>query len=132
MIPLKGITFDIALVWEMFADLGSSSLVSRVKTICNFPDEAESTRIISGLRWIGLFSSDKVKTRSKNLLDTLCAQLETLMKYEEGERDLIMLQHKFIVEWKDGKEVCVLCRLFRFIGITFHTGNLDVDIGALW
>jgi len=27
-----------------------------------------------------------------------------LMKYDEGERDLVMLQHKFIVEWKDGKE----------------------------
>jgi hypothetical protein len=38
-------------------------------------------------------------------LDTLCAQLEGLMKYEQGERDLIMLQHKFIVEWQDGKQV---------------------------
>ena len=27
------------------------------------------------------------------------------MKYEEGERDFVMLQHKFVVEWKDGKEV---------------------------
>lgn len=27
------------------------------------------------------------------------------MKYEEGERDLVMLQHKFIVEWADGKQV---------------------------
>ena len=46
-----------------------------------------------------------VKPRGGNLLDTLCAQLETLMKYEEGERDLVMLQHKFVVEWKDGSEV---------------------------
>ena len=27
------------------------------------------------------------------------------MKYHEGERDLVMLQHKFIVEWQDGREV---------------------------
>jgi len=26
------------------------------------------------------------------------------MKYEEGERDLVMLQHKFVVEWADGSE----------------------------
>jgi hypothetical protein len=83
-----------------------SSLVARVKAVCEFPNEAESNRIVSGLRWIGLFSSQKVKPRSGNLLDTLCAQLETLMKYEQGERDLVMLQHKFVVEWKDGKEVC--------------------------
>ena len=25
------------------------------------------------------------------------------MKYEQGERDLVMLQHKFVVEWADGK-----------------------------
>ena len=43
--------------------------------------------------------------RDGNLLDTLCAQLETLMAYAPGERDLVMLQHKFVVEWADGKTV---------------------------
>ncbi|KIJ97596.1 hypothetical protein K443DRAFT_681415 [Laccaria amethystina LaAM-08-1] len=85
-------------------DSQESTLVDRVKAICNFPNESETNRIISGLRWIGLFSSDKVTSRAGNLLDTLCAQLETLMKYEQGERDLVMLQHKFVVEWKDGSE----------------------------
>lgn len=54
-----------------------------------------------------MFSAEKVVVRSGNLLDTLCGRLEGLMKYEEGERDLVMLQHKFIVEWKDGKQVCL-------------------------
>ncbi|KAI0310968.1 saccharopine dehydrogenase [Amylostereum chailletii] len=85
-------------------DASESTLVSRVKAICSFPDELEATRIISGLRWIGLLSSEKVVPRAGNLLDTLCARLETLMKYEEGERDLVMLQHKFFVEWADGSE----------------------------
>jgi hypothetical protein len=83
----------------------SSTLVARIKEICNFPSASESERIISGLRWIGLFSSEPVKARAGNLLDTLCAQLESLMKYEQGERDLVMLQHKFVVEWADGTEV---------------------------
>ena len=76
-----------------------------MKALAQFPDESEETRIISGLKWLGLFSSEKVVPRGGNLLDTLCARLEGLMKYEEGERDLVMLQHKFIVEWKDGKTV---------------------------
>jgi hypothetical protein len=46
-----------------------------------------------------------VQPRAGNLLDTLCARLEGLMKYEVGERDLVMLQHKFVVEWQDGKTV---------------------------
>lgn len=82
-----------------------STLVTRIKELCTFPDESETTRIIAGLRWVGLFSSEIVKPRGGNLLDTLCAQLETLMKYEPGERDLVMLQHKFVVEWEDGREV---------------------------
>ena len=43
--------------------------------------------------------------RDGNLLDTLCARLETLMAYAPGERDLVMLQHKFVVEYPDGKQV---------------------------
>jgi saccharopine dehydrogenase-like NADP-dependent oxidoreductase len=82
-----------------------SALVSRVKEVCSFDDAAEAVRIISGLRWIGLFSEEPVVPRAGNLLDTLCARLEKLMAYAQGERDLVMLQHKFIVERADGTEV---------------------------
>jgi len=92
-------------------DSQEGTLVSRVKAICKFPNESESTRIISGLKWIGLFSDEKVSPRAGNLLDTLCARLETLMKYHEGERDLVMLQHKFIVEWQDGREQTITSTL---------------------
>jgi hypothetical protein len=89
------------------ADISLSALIARIKQVCNFPSDSESERIVSGLRWIGMFSAEKVVVRSGNLLDTLCGRLEGLMKYEQGERDLVMLQHKFIVEWKDGKEVII-------------------------
>ena len=61
-------------------------------------------RIISGLRWLGLFSDVKVHRRG-NLLDTLCATLEEKMQYEAGERDMVMLQHKFEIELADGRQV---------------------------
>ncbi|POY73892.1 putative Saccharopine dehydrogenase (NADP(+), L-glutamate-forming) [Rhodotorula taiwanensis] len=79
-----------------------ASLVAAVKAKTSFPSEAEEARILSGLRWIGLFSqSEKVVARG-NLLDSLCATLEAKMQYEKGERDLVMLQHKFVCELKDG------------------------------
>jgi spermidine synthase / saccharopine dehydrogenase (NADP+, L-glutamate-forming) len=87
-----------------------ATVISKIKSVCSFPSEAEAIRIISGFRWIGMFSSDKVQTRGApgatypNLLDTLCARLEVLMKYEAGERDYVMLQHRFVVQWQDGKE----------------------------
>jgi Saccharopine dehydrogenase C-terminal domain len=110
-----------------------SSLVARVKAICQFGSDAESTRIISGLRWIGLFSGAIVKPRAGNLLDTLCAQLEVLMQYEPGERDLVMLQHKFVIEWQDGKEVCFLTSACLGL-VTDNTpsGDSDIDARAVW
>ena len=68
-----------------------------------FKSTAEKNRILEGLRWIGLFSSDPIIPRS-NPLDTLCATLEKKMVYEEKERDLVFLQHRFEIEHKDGKK----------------------------
>lgn len=90
------------------------SVVEKIKSVCAFPDASEETRIISGLRWIGLFSNQEVTVRGGNLLDSLCAQLEKLMAYEDGERDLVMLQHKFIVEWKDGKRDTITSTLEKY------------------
>lgn len=112
-----------------------SSLISSIKSICKFPSESESSRIISGLRWIGLFSSEKVKPCGGNLLDTLCAQLETLMKYEDGERDLVMLQHKFIVEWADGSVVRLLQHSFttpHCSDVFANLANPHIYTGGIW
>lgn len=85
--------------------MSCSALIKRIDELVTFPSAAERTRIVSGLRWIGLLSAERATLRAGTLLDTLCARLEQLMKYEAGERDLVMLQHKFVVEWRDGREV---------------------------
>lgn len=71
---------------------------------------------MSGLRWAGLFSDEKVTPRG-NLLDTLCATLEAKMQYEKGERDMVMLQHKFEIENKDGSTVrpILSCTCLRLV-----------------
>lgn len=68
-----------------------------------FKDNEEQDRIIAGLRWVGIFSDEKISPKG-NPLDTLCATLEKKMQFEEGERDLVMLQHKFVIEHKDGSQ----------------------------
>ncbi|KAF4812734.1 Saccharopine dehydrogenase [Colletotrichum siamense] len=84
-------------------DFDEKTLINRTEELCDFTSNAERKDIIEGLRWIGLFS-DKPATLRGNLLDTLCAELEKLMSFQPGERDLVMLQHKFVVEWKDGSK----------------------------
>lgn len=99
-----------AITWKEATQkiLGAKSssredLTWAISSKTNFPNTEEKNRILSGLAWIGLFSDAKITPRS-NPLDTLCAVLEEKMQYGPGERDMVMLQHKFGIEHKDGKK----------------------------
>ena len=78
------------------------SVIRRVEEICSFPSEAIKNDVLAALRWIGLFSSEPAPVRSQSLLDTLSARLAKLMTLQPGERDLVVLQHKLVVERSDG------------------------------
>jgi len=75
-------------------------LTLAISSKTSFKDADEKHRILEGLRWIGLFSSETITPRDTPL-DTLCATLETKMAYEDGERDLVFLQHRFEIEHAD-------------------------------
>jgi saccharopine dehydrogenase (NADP+, L-glutamate forming) len=77
-------------------------LLGAIESKTQFKDTKTKERIVEGLRWIGLFSDDKV-TKRDTPLDTLCATLEEKMEFGEGERDLVFLQHRFDIELADGK-----------------------------
>jgi saccharopine dehydrogenase (NADP+, L-glutamate forming) len=79
-------------------------LIWAIGSRTKFASTEEKDRIMSGLRWIGLFSDEPITARG-NPLDTLCATLEQKMQYEAGERDFVMLQHRFEIENKDGSRV---------------------------
>jgi saccharopine dehydrogenase (NADP+, L-glutamate forming) len=66
----------------------------------NFKDTEEKEGIMSGSRWVGIFSDEKIIPRG-NPLDALCTTLKKKMQFKEGERDFVMLQHKLEIENKD-------------------------------
>ncbi|KAI9871680.1 MAG: Saccharopine dehydrogenase [NADP(+), L-glutamate-forming], partial [Watsoniomyces obsoletus] len=66
-----------------------------------FANTDEKERILNGLSDLGLFSDVKITPRGTPL-DTLCATLEQEMRYEPGERDMVMLQHMFGILHEDG------------------------------
>lgn len=89
--------------------LGASSsseedLLSTITSKAKFQSDEEKKRILAGLRWVGILSKEEKVTPRGNALDTLCAALEQKMQFAEGERDFVMLQHKFGIEWKDGTQ----------------------------
>lgn len=101
--------FSKPTAWKdaLAAQIGAKSseekdLVAKISEVGTFKSEEDKERILSGFKWLGLFS-DKQTTPRGNPLDTLCATLEEKMQYEKGERDLVVLQHKFGIEWANGE-----------------------------
>lgn len=79
----------------------AAALEAAIVAKATFDSPEDRERILAGLRWIGLFSDATITPRG-NPLDTLCATLEQKMQFEDGERDFVMLQHKFVIENADG------------------------------
>ena len=93
-------------------DLSESALSSLVieKASLNtktYPDLTSSQiqDILTGFKWLGLFSDKAMVFRRGNSLDTLCGTLESKMMYEPGERDMVFLQHRFEIELPGGIKV---------------------------
>lgn len=61
--------------------------------------EADS-EIIQRLQWLGLFS-DEVAPDAENYLDILSHRLQEKLFYEDGEKDMLLMRHTFIVENSD-------------------------------
>lgn len=88
--------------------LGASSnsqkdLEWAIASKATFNSTEEKDRIMAGLAWIGLFS-DQPAPKAGNALDALCSTLESKMQFGPDERDMLLLQHKFEIVHKDGKE----------------------------
>ncbi|KAH7019753.1 Apo Saccharopine reductase [Ilyonectria destructans] len=83
------------------ASASEADLLKAILSKASVRDHDDKERLISGLKWLGVLSDSKI-TPNANPLDTLCALLEEKMAYEQGERDFVLLQHRFEIENKDG------------------------------
>ncbi|KAJ5276594.1 hypothetical protein N7524_002747 [Penicillium chrysogenum] len=110
-------------------DSDESSLIARINEVFKFPTEAESERIISGMRWLGLFSTEPATIKDGNIFDTLCHQLAKLLGFKPSERDLVMLQHKFVVEWRDGKKDTITSTL-ELLGDPERYSAMALSVGV--
>lgn len=74
----------------------------------------EDSDIFSRFEWLGLLSDDPLPVTKGSALDILGAKMLEKLQYEEGERDMIILQHIFIVAYKDGKKEKITSTLIDF------------------
>jgi len=72
-----------------------------------------NSKVIERMDWLGLFS-DEVIPKADNLLDMLSDRMQEKLSFKEGEIDLLLLRHKFIVENKDKSKDLITSTLIDF------------------
>lgn len=64
----------------------------------------EHSLVISNLEWLGFLSDVPLPLPKGAPIDILTARMLEKMQYEEGERDMLILQHEFIAKYPDRKK----------------------------
>ena len=63
------------------------------------------TQIIDKIKWMGLLSEDKIDKGNIAPIDILTDLLLSKMYYKKGERDMVILNHKIVGEFKEGRKL---------------------------
>lgn len=74
------------------------------KNISKFLGIGEDSDIMNRLEWVGLLSNEKIPLKKGNGIDLLTELLMDKLKYEKGERDMVVLEHRFIADYPDHRE----------------------------
>jgi len=64
----------------------------------------EDSLVIRNLEWLGLLSDAPLPLQKGAPIDILTARMLEKMQYEEGERDMLILQHELTAEYADRKQ----------------------------
>jgi saccharopine dehydrogenase-like NADP-dependent oxidoreductase len=65
----------------------------------------EDSKPITDLAWLGLFAEDPLPEGAVAPIDVLVSQMASKMAYKPGERDMLVMQHEFVAEYPDRKEL---------------------------
>jgi saccharopine dehydrogenase-like NADP-dependent oxidoreductase len=90
-----------ATMMRKLTSAGTGDIKDAVAKFCEINNNHP---ILSRLEWLGLFDEVMIPSGIKTRLDALCHLFEEKLQYAPGERDMLVMHHEFIVEYKDKKQ----------------------------
>lgn len=84
--------------------------------------------IIRMFAWLGLLSDDLLPVQKGSALDIIAALMTDKLRYEKGERDMIILQHQFIASYPGDKREKITSTLIDF-GIPDGDSSMARTVG---
>ncbi len=87
-----------------------------------------SSAIIARLEWLGLFEESKLPAEKGSALDNLAALMIEKLAYAGGERDMIVLQHEFLVRTRSGRSERIVSTLIDY-GVPGGDSSMSRTVG---
>jgi saccharopine dehydrogenase-like NADP-dependent oxidoreductase len=84
--------------------------------------------VLGRLEWLGLFSDEPIPVAKGSAFDILAARMVERLQYAEGERDMVVLQHVFLAESRDGRRERITSTLIDF-GIPHGDSSMSRTVG---
>eukprot|EP01083_Nonionella_stella_P092677 259497_1 len=83
----------------------ASDLRAAISDFLNDPKKLENdTATVDALQWLGMINDSEPVSQSESRVDAFCKLLEKKLAYGPSERDMVLLHHKFGIEYEDRKE----------------------------
>ena len=119
-----GITFD-GLMRELAQAAPGTGTKAAVASKLGL--EAGSA-IMSRLEWLGLFEAKPLPAAKGSALDNLTALMIDRLGYKEGERDMVVLQHEFLVRTESGGTERIVSTLVDY-GVPGGDSSMSRTVG---
>ncbi len=104
LLDLEERSLDNMTYADMMRELVSAGSDDIKKAVAKFCGIDSNHPILARLEWLGLFDEVMIPSGINTRLDALCHLFEEKMQYSPGERDMIVMHHEFVVEYKGKKQ----------------------------
>jgi len=86
------------------------------------------SEIIRNITWLGLLGEEPIRAGKSTALDVLAGLMIEKLKYAEGERDMIVLQHMFLAARPDGTKEKITSTLIDY-GVPHGDSSMSRTVG---
>ena len=89
---------------------------------------APGSAVLSRFEWLGLFGGTPLPAANGSALDNLTALMMDRLAYEKGERDMVVLQHEFLVRTESGRTERIVSTLVDY-GVPGGDSSMSRTVG---
>lgn len=93
--------------------IGVTEEVPLWESIAYYLQIEQNSSFLKKLNWLGIFGKKDIPVGKTTIMDAFCNVLQKRLRYQKGEKDLVVLEQEFIVCYENGKREKITNSLIR-------------------